>query len=45
LHANVSAANNEVLTPTMKALHARSRRFCCTYEPTDSFSAPASSFG
>jgi DNA-binding GntR family transcriptional regulator len=33
----VNAANNEVLTRTMKALHAQSRRFWYTYEPTDSF--------
>ena len=35
--AEVNAANNEVLTRTMKALHAQSRRFWYTYEPTDSF--------
>ena len=39
--AEVSAANNEVLTRTMKALHAQSRRFWYTYEPTDSFPAGA----
>jgi len=31
----------EVLTRTMKALHAQSRRFWYTYEPTDSFPAGA----
>ena len=35
--AEVGAANNEVLTRTMKTLHAQSRRFWYTYEPTDSF--------
>jgi DNA-binding GntR family transcriptional regulator len=35
--AEVRAANNEVLTRTMQALHAQSRRFWYTYEPTDSF--------
>lgn len=39
--AEVKAANNEVLTRTMKALHAQSRRFWYTYEPTDSFPAGA----
>jgi len=35
--AEVHAANNQVLTRTMQALHAQSRRFWYTYEPTDSF--------
>ena len=39
--AEVNAANNEVLTRTMKALHAQSRRFWYTYEPTDSFASGA----
>jgi DNA-binding GntR family transcriptional regulator len=33
----VRAACNTVLTATMKGLHAQSRRFWYTYEPTDSF--------
>ena len=42
LHAaEVGAANNEVLTRTMTALHAQSRRFWYTYEPTESFPAGA----
>jgi DNA-binding GntR family transcriptional regulator len=43
--AEVGAANNEVLTRTMKALHAQSRRFWYTYEPTDSFSGGAKLHG
>ena len=39
--AEVSAANNEVLTRTMEALHAQSPRFWYTYEPTDSFPSGA----
>ena len=39
--AEVGAANNEVLTRTMKTLHAQSRRFWYTYEPTDSFASGA----
>ena len=35
--AEVRAAYNAVLTPTMHGLHAQSRRFWYTYEPTDSF--------
>jgi DNA-binding GntR family transcriptional regulator len=37
----VRSAYNEVLTRTMQALHAQSRRFWYTYEPTDSFPAGA----
>jgi DNA-binding GntR family transcriptional regulator len=33
----VHAAHNQVLTVTMRALHAQSRRFWYTYEPADSF--------
>jgi DNA-binding GntR family transcriptional regulator len=33
----VRAAYNPVLTETMQGLHAQSRRFWYTYEPTDSF--------
>jgi DNA-binding GntR family transcriptional regulator len=33
----VRAAYNPVLTETMQALHAQSRRFWYTYEPTESF--------
>jgi DNA-binding GntR family transcriptional regulator len=33
----VRAAHNPVLTETMQGLHAQSRRFWYTYEPTDSF--------
>jgi DNA-binding GntR family transcriptional regulator len=43
--AEVRAANNEVLTRTMQALHAQSRRFWYTYEPTDSFSHGAKLHG
>ena len=43
--AEVRAANNEVLTRTMLALHAQSRRFWYTYEPTDSFSHGAKLHG
>jgi DNA-binding GntR family transcriptional regulator len=39
--AEVGAANNDVLTRTMTALHAQSRRFWYTYEPTDSFRSGA----
>ena len=37
----VRAAYNPVLTETMQALHAQSRRFWYTYEPTDSFTQGA----
>jgi DNA-binding GntR family transcriptional regulator len=43
--AEVRAANNEVLTRTMQALHAQSRRFWYTYEPTDSFAHGAKLHG
>ena len=35
------AAYNPVLTETMQPLHAQSRRFWYTYEPTDSFTQGA----
>jgi DNA-binding GntR family transcriptional regulator len=35
--AEVRAAYNTVLTGTMRGIHAQSRRFWYTYEPTDSF--------
>jgi DNA-binding GntR family transcriptional regulator len=37
----VRAAHNLVLTETMLALHAQSRRFWYTYEPTESFTQGA----
>jgi DNA-binding GntR family transcriptional regulator len=43
--AEVRAANNKVLTGTMQMLHAQSRRFWYTYEPTDSFSHGAKLHG
>jgi DNA-binding GntR family transcriptional regulator len=43
--AEVRAANNEVLTRTMLALHAQSRRFWYTYEPNDSFAHGAKLHG
>lgn len=39
--AEVQAAYNQVMTMTMGALHAQSRRFWYTYEPTDSFAEGA----
>jgi DNA-binding GntR family transcriptional regulator len=39
--AEVRAAYNTVLTTTMQGLHAQSRRFWYTYEPTDSFTQGA----
>ena len=33
----VRAAHNHILTHTMRHLHAQSRRFWFTYEPTESF--------
>src|SRR5262249_6240153 len=35
--AQVRAAHNEVLSGTMRILHAQARRFWWTYEPTESF--------
>jgi DNA-binding GntR family transcriptional regulator len=41
----VRAASNHVVTETMTALHAQSRRFWYSYEPTDSFSQCAKLHG
>ena len=41
----VRAAHNLVLTETMLALHAQSRRFWYTYEPTESFTQGAKLHG
>jgi DNA-binding GntR family transcriptional regulator len=41
----VRAAYNPVLTETMRALHAQSRRFWYTYEPTESFTQGAKLHG
>jgi DNA-binding GntR family transcriptional regulator len=41
----VHAAHNLVLTETMRALHAQSRRFWYTYEPTESFTQGAKLHG
>lgn len=41
----VHAAHNLVLTETMQALHAQSRRFWYTYEPTESFTQGAKLHG
>ncbi len=41
----VRAAYNHVLTMTMRNLHAQSRRFWFTYEPTDSFHEAAERHG
>ena len=41
----VRAAHNHVLTQTMRNLHAQSRRFWFTYEPTESFAEAAERHG
>ena len=41
----VRAAHNHVLTTTMRNLHAQSRRFWFTYEPTESFAEAAERHG
>ena len=43
--AAVGAAYNPVLTQTMRNLHAQSRRFWFTYEPTESFGEAAGRHG
>jgi len=43
--AEVRAAHNYILTQTMRNLHAQSRRFWFTYEPTESFAEAAELHG